>query len=174
MPFTLGLWPHDCRIDLPRARNESASSLMAPPESSAVPRPQLLGYSTSLNLFDEIRGGIMVRTDLDEAGTVGGEKVVDFALNSPSTVWVCRCDLRAAGTRRRSQPPSQKDRETPRWTTRPEALVSGKRAASILSPRAPMHSHEVPASADSIGEGCCRRVPWHDRHEQSSPGEQTS
>lgn len=41
-------------------------------------------------LFDEIRGGIMVRSDNTVAGTSGGGKVVDFSINADSTVWVCK------------------------------------------------------------------------------------
>lgn len=41
-------------------------------------------------MFDDLRGGIMVRTDSDEAGTVGGGRAVDLAINAESTVWVCK------------------------------------------------------------------------------------
>lgn len=41
-------------------------------------------------MFDNLRGGIMVRTDSDQAGTTGGGKVVDIAINANSTIWVCK------------------------------------------------------------------------------------
>lgn len=51
---------------------------------------QLLGFATTLTMFGDLRGGIMVRTDSDQAGTTGEGKAVDFSINAASTVWVCR------------------------------------------------------------------------------------
>lgn len=51
---------------------------------------QLIGYTSTRVMFDDLRGGIMVRTDFDEAGTTGGAKTVDLSMSADSTVWVCR------------------------------------------------------------------------------------
>lgn len=51
---------------------------------------QLLDYRLSLKMFDDLRGGIMVRTDPELAGSKDVGKVVDFTINADSTVWVCR------------------------------------------------------------------------------------
>lgn len=51
---------------------------------------QLLGYARNPSMFDDIRGGIMVRPGSTLAGTTGGGKMVDFSINAASTVWVCK------------------------------------------------------------------------------------
>lgn len=51
---------------------------------------QLLDYTRDPSMFDDIRGGIMVRPGSTLAGTTGGGKMVDFSINADSTVWVCK------------------------------------------------------------------------------------
>lgn len=51
---------------------------------------QLLDYAWDPSMFDDIRGGIMVRPRSALAGTTGGGKMVDFSINAASTVWVCK------------------------------------------------------------------------------------
>ena len=51
---------------------------------------QRLDYARDPSMFDDIRGGIMVRPGSTLAGTTGSGKMVDFSINAPSTVWVCK------------------------------------------------------------------------------------
>lgn len=64
--------------------------LRSGPVGGGAPSPQLLDYSRDPSMFDDIRGGIMVRPSSTLAGTTGGGKMVDFSINADSTVWVCK------------------------------------------------------------------------------------
>ena len=65
---------------------KSPNRLSYPPCSEI----QRLGYDTTQTMFDDLRGGLMVRTNSYEAGIVDGGRMVDFAINAESTVWVCK------------------------------------------------------------------------------------